>query len=337
MAPSTKAISPQLCIWKDLSIENVHYLMEAQDDEDIIKYIAETLDILDYETNAQSGILLDLYYFTLNFAREKDFSAEKISAFFSIMKLTHFKAIETPYFDLTKIFDFFKELLLAHCVQRPPYSEKIFTLQDCKEITEYALNTYFRHFKLYKYSFTKKTKLDFNAELEGEAESEEDVEDEATKDENGDNAEAPVEGEVEQGAVEKNEESADGGAEEGPKEGTQVEDSDQQPKGKSDGDEQDSVQQVSDGAEQSQGEDKAEGDEVLEEEVDILDREISLEDKMNSETGKNLKAAIDEALESHVAELKLSIEQMMKKHEEQLNEKLGAMEAKIDGKAKKKK
>ncbi|KAI5078703.1 hypothetical protein GOP47_0006374 [Adiantum capillus-veneris] len=46
-----------------------------------------------------------------------------------------------------------KDLLLLHSVQRPPFSTQIFSWADLKAITSYLLNTYYRHYKLYQYSF----------------------------------------------------------------------------------------------------------------------------------------------------------------------------------------
>lgn len=46
-------------------------------------------DITDHEKNHLSAILLDLYYYTLQFARDNQFSKEQTSALFSIVKRTH--------------------------------------------------------------------------------------------------------------------------------------------------------------------------------------------------------------------------------------------------------
>jgi len=39
-------------------------------------------------------------------------------------------------------------------VQRPPFSIDLFSPDDVRKIVEYIINTYFRHFKLYKFAFT---------------------------------------------------------------------------------------------------------------------------------------------------------------------------------------
>ena len=38
--------------------------------------------------------------------------------------------------------------------QRPPYSIDLFNPEQVRDITAYVVNTYFRHFKMYKYAFT---------------------------------------------------------------------------------------------------------------------------------------------------------------------------------------
>ena len=43
----------------------------------------------DHADNQQTAILLDLYYYTINFAQQKEFNKEQTSALFSIVKKTH--------------------------------------------------------------------------------------------------------------------------------------------------------------------------------------------------------------------------------------------------------
>jgi len=59
-------------------------------------------------------------------------------------------------------FNFFRDLLLQHSVQRPPYSVGLFCLQDVTAITDFASRSFFRHYMLYKYCFTKKTEMAFS-------------------------------------------------------------------------------------------------------------------------------------------------------------------------------
>ena len=56
-------------------------------------------------------------------------------------------------------FDRFKQLMFAHAVDRSPHAVQIFTLEDVERVTEFMLNSYFRHFKLYQYIFTTKLQV----------------------------------------------------------------------------------------------------------------------------------------------------------------------------------
>lgn len=51
---------------------------------------------------------------------------------------------------MERSFEFFKELLLRHSVQRPPFSVGLFSFQEMKAITEWMMDSYYRHYKLYQ-------------------------------------------------------------------------------------------------------------------------------------------------------------------------------------------
>ena len=91
---------------------------------------------------------------------ENDFTKDQISAAFSIVKKTFEVCVETPFGNLDETYNYFKDLVLCHSVKRPPFSLDIFGASRAKKLTEYVINTFFRHFKLYKYCFTPKVRLD---------------------------------------------------------------------------------------------------------------------------------------------------------------------------------
>eukprot|EP00118_Oscarella_pearsei_P023882 m.292146 g.292146 ORF g.292146 m.292146 type:complete len:116 (+) comp40730_c1_seq11:1413-1760(+) len=82
--------------------------------------IADIFNLNGFESDLKLGIVVDLYFYSLQFAAENGFSKEQTSAFFSIVKATHHKCIETPFDNMEATFTFFKELL-CHSVERPPY------------------------------------------------------------------------------------------------------------------------------------------------------------------------------------------------------------------------
>lgn len=142
-------------LWCDLTPQHVEELQAAsiQEREQIL---ASIFSLQDFEESYKSRILLELYVQTIGFAFKSDFTPPKTSTFFSILKLIHFHAITTPGITLDSLFGLFKTLLVNHSVPRPPYSVLVFGLPDVQLITDYVTNTYFRHLKLYLYTFTKK-------------------------------------------------------------------------------------------------------------------------------------------------------------------------------------
>ncbi|KAJ3227285.1 hypothetical protein HK099_002649 [Clydaea vesicula] len=74
--------------------------------------------------------------------------------------MTHQHCVSTPFILFESDYNYFKELLLKHSIHRPPYSVRIFSLLQIKQISEYVTNTYFRHYLMYKYAFTKKVLMD---------------------------------------------------------------------------------------------------------------------------------------------------------------------------------
>lgn len=65
---------------------------------------------------------------------------------------------------MEKDYEHFKRLLLKYSIQRPPFSEKIFSFAEMKLVSEYVTNTYFRHYLMYKYTFTKKLRMNLMIE-----------------------------------------------------------------------------------------------------------------------------------------------------------------------------
>ena len=81
------------------------------------------------------------------------------------MEIMHYmmKQLVIDRLDEDASFDMFKELLLRHAIQRPPHSLAIFNLADVKTIDEFVLDTFYRHYDMYKYALTVKDMLHLKA------------------------------------------------------------------------------------------------------------------------------------------------------------------------------
>lgn len=163
--PST--LKPSVCIWEDLNTGQLDRIDTCTTSEDVKGILAEMFNLQDYREDLKMGIIIDLFYYTLQFAKENSFSQEQTSAFFSIVKRVHMANIDTPFGNIEAVYTYFKELLFCHSVNRPPYSIYIFSVIQVKLIISYVINTYFRHLKLYKYAYTPKIRMDISFEYIG--------------------------------------------------------------------------------------------------------------------------------------------------------------------------
>jgi len=114
------------------------------------KKVLKRLMRLDRLTGFEAGIILDFHFQNLKWAMQQEMEPEQISTFVSIMK----KTLHEVWYDRMELddsFESFKVYLLMHSVHRPPYSTGIFNAGEVEKITDYVLNTFFRHFKLYQY------------------------------------------------------------------------------------------------------------------------------------------------------------------------------------------
>lgn len=171
---TTTTMALRLCSWEDLSFSDAEQLLEiSSDTENLQAQLSSRLGRGETgKSDKQALIELDLFTYAILFCKKHAFSPEQLSAFFTILKSVHSMCISTPYDNFQDSFVYFRELLLRHSVHRPPFSTSLYSLTEVKAITDYVLSTYFKHFKLYKYAFTKRVQLNLKFHYSGEEEKE---------------------------------------------------------------------------------------------------------------------------------------------------------------------
>ncbi|ETE66452.1 Coiled-coil domain-containing protein C16orf93-like protein [Ophiophagus hannah] len=170
----------------------------AETTDELKRVLSDLFDLKDFESNPRSAILLDLYFYTIQFSREQSFNREQTAAFFSIVKDVHeacvgkeldiekdrkkesgqqgeartrkeegwkgkrlkwifylhfpcYFCVETPLPNMEECYKYFSELVFCHSIR-----------DQLVLLTDYMINTYFRHYKLYKYAFTPQVRLDIS-------------------------------------------------------------------------------------------------------------------------------------------------------------------------------
>lgn len=169
----------KVMIWADLSFSAMDLIEEAKTADQLRDLLAGFFALR--SSDPRDSVLLDLYLHTVLFSREQGLSKEQGSAFLSIVKTLHQACVETPLANEQHCFQYLSELLLCHSVRRPPFSVDLFSAEQVKRLAEFVINTYFRHFKLYKYMFTPQVRLDVTLSYTGMSEESVIQEDEEQK------------------------------------------------------------------------------------------------------------------------------------------------------------
>lgn len=130
--------------------------------EEMREVLAELLGLSCPEQNLRDAITLDLFSHILIFCRHQGFSLEQTSTACALLQDLHKACIATPLGNVEECYRYFTSVLFCHGVRRPPFSINLFKEEQLLALADYVVNTYFRHFKLYKYVFTPQVRLDLS-------------------------------------------------------------------------------------------------------------------------------------------------------------------------------
>jgi hypothetical protein len=191
-ARKRRGVLPQArnLVWRDLSAEQLASIRSPHPKKGLTArdLLARFLGISD-PSSPKNAISLDLYVHTLQFGqvRFSDLCARehapplgvayraggcrsthslaaprlqelrmadgKLSGLLAIVRETHRRSMEEKL-TLERSFAAFKELVLQHSVQRPPYSVGLLAVGEMKLVLEWFVDSYYRHYKLYMHAFT---------------------------------------------------------------------------------------------------------------------------------------------------------------------------------------
>ncbi|KAF5914687.1 hypothetical protein HPG69_005184 [Diceros bicornis minor] len=124
--------------------------------------LAKLLRLGGPEQSLRDAITLDLFSHALIFCRQQGFSLEQTSTVCALLQDLHKACVATPLGNVEECYRYFTSVLFCHGVRRPPFSINLFKEEQLLALADYVVNTYFRHFKLYKYVFTPQVRLDLS-------------------------------------------------------------------------------------------------------------------------------------------------------------------------------
>ncbi|XP_008151037.1 cilia- and flagella-associated protein 119 isoform X1 [Eptesicus fuscus] len=153
---------PRICMWKYLDIHSMHRLEKTANAEEMREVLADLLGLGWPEQSLRDAITLDLFSHALIFCRQQGFSMEQTSTACALLQDLHKACVATPLGNVEECYRYFTSVLFCHGVRRPPFSINLFKEEQLLALADYVVNTYFRHFKLYKYVFTPQVRLDLS-------------------------------------------------------------------------------------------------------------------------------------------------------------------------------
>mmetsp|Transcript_5364 Transcript_5364/g.18945 ORF Transcript_5364/g.18945 Transcript_5364/m.18945 type:complete len:172 (-) Transcript_5364:380-895(-) len=145
---------PPCLAWTDLKKTDATEFVRLGTAEEAIQFVVEKFDLKDFESNAKSTILLDLYLWTLScclqamlresddwrrFCKEAGLSEEKTSALFTIMKRLHEHSKDHD--DVLSAFNLFKQMLLQHSLANTQGCVELYSPTEVKMITQFVHTT----------------------------------------------------------------------------------------------------------------------------------------------------------------------------------------------------
>ena len=167
-------------LWKYLSPTDIEQLLKSfQNTDDVLKnrdyenckqVISEKFR-LNPTSDRRDTILVDKYYFLIKFCSKHEFNREQTSALIYTLTKLHELMKSTAYGNIDQCYVYLKQMIILYSVYRPPYSLKLFEPEEAKLVLDYFVNTYLKHFKLYKLIFTPAIKLDLKFKYSNKSEN----------------------------------------------------------------------------------------------------------------------------------------------------------------------
>merc|ERR1712130_66939 len=155
-------VRTEILVWTDFNQDVVEKLRTSDNDDEKRYLLADCLHLDASSGDPKCSILLDAFQGALGFAMRNNLSPEAISVLLAVLNRVHNFACQTSFENTASSATFMEELIKSHSLLWPPFAIEVFTPQVAKLALEYIRDTYFRHFKLYKYVFTPRIAMDIS-------------------------------------------------------------------------------------------------------------------------------------------------------------------------------
>lgn len=125
--------------WKYLSEKQVADMEDCFDKDELKKILKQNFKIV-YGDERKTAVAVDYHFHNYAFCKQRGFNALKISTFLSIANEIFLRDAREPSFTRTTSFEYFRNELFRHSIQKPPKSIKVFEDEEMETILNYFIN-----------------------------------------------------------------------------------------------------------------------------------------------------------------------------------------------------
>lgn len=147
-------------LWAHLSEPQTKELCEtvgkAACEKKLLQFLGLDVDL----SPEKQEILGNHLFYAFAFAKNAKLSHAAISTYLSIIKEIFENDVDVGYKSMDRSFDKFKHLVLQHSVDRSPVSVKVFERENVPGLVDNMTDTYYRHYRMYQYIFSKQETLE---------------------------------------------------------------------------------------------------------------------------------------------------------------------------------
>jgi hypothetical protein len=135
--------------------------LEATHDPSALRSLLCAQLQISYDNERKQKIIGDFLFYGYAFCKEQAFNSEKTCCFLSILCTLFFQDTESKSAanTIASSYEWFQATLKRHCVDMIPNSIKVFEELEARYILDYVMDSYYRHYRLYKYIFGNKIRL----------------------------------------------------------------------------------------------------------------------------------------------------------------------------------
>ncbi|KAI3385708.1 hypothetical protein SNEBB_009177 [Seison nebaliae] len=153
--PEPRIIPAKNMIWKHFFLNDMQHIQSLWDPDEIKTFLRKRLKLeMQFDSDGKIDIFSSLLYSTWKYCESHRFSMMQSSTMLSIVMELHSAIIETPKDNHEEVQILFRDLMLRHSIQKPPYFILVFHPNNVMKIIAFVNRYLMRTIRQMKYIFS---------------------------------------------------------------------------------------------------------------------------------------------------------------------------------------